>query len=152
MFAGKKRMGQRGLRERVSLFFSTSCLFSCVCIGCQRRSGARWWCVQLSLGAIRMVGSEIWVDWFVGCWLQLLLRTWSTICGGVPSVVHWWCTICGAQVDSEARIPGITMTVRVDSGSGFGLVPVYTTLSVRVRANIQFGALKIKRMNPIPVN
>ena len=24
------------------------------------------------------------------------------------------CTICGAQVDSEARIPGITMTVRVD--------------------------------------
>ena len=23
-------------------------------------------------------------------------------------------TICGAQVDSEARIPGITMTVRVD--------------------------------------
>ena len=29
-------------------------------------------------------------------------------------------------------------------GSGFGLVPGYTTLSVRVRANIQFGALKIK--------
>ena len=24
------------------------------------------------------------------------------------------CTICGAQVDSEARIPGITMTARVD--------------------------------------
>jgi len=24
------------------------------------------------------------------------------------------CTICGVQVDSEARIPGITMTVRVD--------------------------------------
>jgi len=24
------------------------------------------------------------------------------------------CTICGAQVDSEARIPGITMTVRMD--------------------------------------
>jgi len=24
------------------------------------------------------------------------------------------CTICGAQADSEARIPGITMTVRVD--------------------------------------
>jgi len=24
------------------------------------------------------------------------------------------CTICGAQVDSEARIPGITMMVRVD--------------------------------------
>jgi len=24
------------------------------------------------------------------------------------------CTICGTQVDSEARIPGITMTVRVD--------------------------------------
>ena len=24
------------------------------------------------------------------------------------------CTICGAQVDREARIPGITMTVRVD--------------------------------------
>ena len=29
MFAGKKRMGQRGRRERVSLYFSTSCLFSC---------------------------------------------------------------------------------------------------------------------------
>ena len=24
------------------------------------------------------------------------------------------CTICGAQVDSKARIPGITMTARVD--------------------------------------
>ena len=24
------------------------------------------------------------------------------------------CTICGAQADSEARIPGITMTARVD--------------------------------------
>ena len=29
-------------------------------------------------------------------------------------------------------------------GSGFGLVPGYTTLSVRVRANIKFGAFKIK--------
>jgi len=29
-------------------------------------------------------------------------------------------------------------------GSGFGLVPGYTTLSVRVWANIQFGALEIK--------
>ena len=29
-------------------------------------------------------------------------------------------------------------------GSGFGLVPGYTTLSVRVQANIKFGALKIK--------
>jgi len=29
-------------------------------------------------------------------------------------------------------------------GSGFGLVPGYTTLSVRVRVNIQFGTLKIK--------
>jgi len=38
VFAGKKRMGQRGWRERVSLSFSTSCLFkfSCVRIGCQR--------------------------------------------------------------------------------------------------------------------
>ena len=27
-------------------------------------------------------------------------------------------------------------------GSGFGLVPGYTTLSVRVRVNIQFGALR----------
>ena len=27
-------------------------------------------------------------------------------------------------------------------GWGFGLVPGYTTLSVRVRANIKFGALK----------
>ena len=35
MFAGKKRMGQRGRRERVSLYFSTSCLFSCVRIDCQ---------------------------------------------------------------------------------------------------------------------
>ena len=34
-------------------------------------SGARWWCVQLSLGASRIVGSEIWVDWFVGYWLHL---------------------------------------------------------------------------------
>jgi len=33
VFAGKKRMGQRGQRERVSLYFSTSCLFSCVRIG-----------------------------------------------------------------------------------------------------------------------
>jgi len=31
-------------------------------------------------------------------------------------------------------------------GSGFGLVPGYITLSVRVRANIQFGALKIKSL------
>jgi len=31
-------------------------------------------------------------------------------------------------------------------GSGFGLVPGYTTLSVRVRANIKFGALRIKRV------
>jgi len=29
-------------------------------------------------------------------------------------------------------------------GSGFGLVPAYTTLSARVRANIKFGALKIE--------
>ena len=36
MFAGKKRMGQRGRMERVSLHFSTSCLFSCVRIDCQR--------------------------------------------------------------------------------------------------------------------
>ena len=36
MFAGKKRMGQGGRRERVSLYFSTSCLFSCVRIDCQR--------------------------------------------------------------------------------------------------------------------
>ena len=36
MFAGKKRMGQRGWREKVSLYFSTSCLFSCVRIDFQR--------------------------------------------------------------------------------------------------------------------
>jgi len=36
VFTGKKRMGQRGRRERVSLYFSTSCLFSCVRIDCQR--------------------------------------------------------------------------------------------------------------------
>ena len=30
-------------------------------------------------------------------------------------------------------------------GSGFGLITGYTTLSVRVRANIEFGALKIKK-------
>ena len=29
----------------------------------------------------------------------------------------------------------------------FGLVPGYTTLSVRLRANIKFGALKVKREN-----
>jgi len=29
-------------------------------------------------------------------------------------------------------------------GLGFGLVPGYTTLSVRVQANIQFGAFKIR--------
>ena len=26
-------------------------------------SGTRWWCVQLSLGASRIVGLQIWVDW-----------------------------------------------------------------------------------------
>jgi len=36
VFAGKMRMVQRGRRERVSLYFSTSCLFSCVRIDCQR--------------------------------------------------------------------------------------------------------------------
>jgi len=36
VFAGKKKMGQRERRERVSLYFSTSCFFSCVRIGCQR--------------------------------------------------------------------------------------------------------------------
>ena len=36
MFAGKKRMGQRGRKERVSLYLSTSCFFSCVRIDCQR--------------------------------------------------------------------------------------------------------------------
>jgi len=36
VFAGKKRMGQRGRRERVSLYFSTLCLFSCVRIDCRR--------------------------------------------------------------------------------------------------------------------
>jgi len=38
-------------------------------------------------------------------------------------------------------------------GSGFGLVPGYTTLSVRVRVNIKFGALKIKsvRTNLTPL-
>ena len=36
MLAGKKRIGQRGRRERVSLYFSTSCLFSCFRIDCQR--------------------------------------------------------------------------------------------------------------------
>jgi len=35
VFAGKKRMGQRGRRERDSLYFSTSCLFSFF-IDCQR--------------------------------------------------------------------------------------------------------------------
>jgi len=33
---GKKMMGQRGRRERVSLYFNTSCLFSCARNGCQR--------------------------------------------------------------------------------------------------------------------
>ena len=33
---------------------------------------------------------------------------------------------------------------KIFQGSGFGLVPGYTTLSVRVRANIYFGAFKIK--------
>jgi len=32
VFAGKKRMGQREWRERVDLYFSTSCLFSCVSV------------------------------------------------------------------------------------------------------------------------
>jgi len=36
VFSGKKRMGQRRWRERVSLYFSTSCLFCCVRIDCQR--------------------------------------------------------------------------------------------------------------------
>jgi len=33
---GKKRISQRGRRVRVSLYFSTSFLFSCVRNGCQR--------------------------------------------------------------------------------------------------------------------
>ena len=63
MFAGKKRMGPTEQSERVSLCFSTSCLFSCVRIGCQR-----WYEVHvggvfnLSLGASRIVGLQIWVD------------------------------------------------------------------------------------------
>ena len=36
MFAGKKRMGQKGRRDRISLYFSSSCLLSCVRIDCQR--------------------------------------------------------------------------------------------------------------------
>ena len=36
MFAGKKRRGQRGQRERVSLYFRTSCSFPCVRIDCLR--------------------------------------------------------------------------------------------------------------------
>jgi len=31
-------------------------------------------------------------------------------------------------------------------GSGFGLVPGYTTLSVRVQANIKFSTLQIKKV------
>jgi len=34
-------------------------------------------------------------------------------------------------------------------GLGFGLVPSYTTLSVRVRANIKFGTLKIKSVRMV---
>ena len=36
VLGGKKRMGRTERRERVSLYFSTLCLFSCVRIGCQR--------------------------------------------------------------------------------------------------------------------
>ena len=33
---------------------------------------ARWWFVGFSLGASRIFGLEIWVEGFVGCWLQHL--------------------------------------------------------------------------------
>ena len=72
VFAEKKKMGQRGQRERVSLYFSTSCLFSCVRICCQRWYQVHVGGVLINLGASRIVGLEIWVDWFVGFWLELL--------------------------------------------------------------------------------
>ena len=42
----------------------------------------------------------------------LALRASLILVGEFHAVCR--CTICGAQVDSEARIPGMTMTVRVD--------------------------------------
>jgi len=42
------------------------------------------------------------------------LALWTSLILVVEFHAVCRCTICGAQVDSEARIPGITMTVRVD--------------------------------------
>ena len=63
----------RGRRETVSLYFSTSCLFSCVRIDCQR-----WYEMHVDglfdLDWVRLAYLvwKIWVERFVGCWLQLL--------------------------------------------------------------------------------
>ena len=72
MVAGKKRMGQRGQRERVRSFQYFVFTFLCPYWLSKVVSGVRWRCVQLILGASRIVGLEIWVDWFVGAWLQFL--------------------------------------------------------------------------------
>jgi len=72
VFAGKKRMGQEGRGKGLVLFEYFLLVFLCPYGLSKVVSGVRWWCVQLSLGASRIVGLEIWVDWFLGCWLQLL--------------------------------------------------------------------------------
>ena len=42
------------------------------------------------------------------------LALWTSLILVVEFHAVYRCTICGAQADSEARIPGIAMTVRVD--------------------------------------
>jgi len=46
--------------------------------------------------------------------VMTVLALWTSLILVVKFHAVCRCTICGAHVDSEARIPGITMTVRVD--------------------------------------
>jgi len=73
VFAGKKRMGQRGQREslRVSLYFSTSCLFSCVRIDCQR-----WY--EMHVGGLF---NSVWVRVAYLVWKFGSRGLWPTVAG-----------------------------------------------------------------------
>ena len=72
MFAGKKRMGQRGRgKGLVCISLLRVCFLVSVLVV---KGGIKCTLVvcSISLGASRIVGLEIWAGWFVGCWLQLL--------------------------------------------------------------------------------
>ena len=56
MFAGKKRMGQKGRRERISLYFSSSCF--CLVSVLIVKGGIR--CTLVF--CCHIVGLGIWVD------------------------------------------------------------------------------------------